>query len=104
MNGVIFNVVAVLAGTFVGFLFGGLIPEHMRSIASGGNGLATSVTGAMMARGGRRDLAGSHLGDYAPLVLVGSPSRLSSSEVVFVIPKQGRKRVFASMQKPDGIF
>ena len=74
MNGVIVNVVAVLAGTFVGFLFGGLIPEHMRSIASGGSGLATSVTGAMMARGGRRDLAGSHLGDSAPLVLVGSPS------------------------------
>ena len=72
MNGVIVNVVAVLAGTFVGLLFGGIIPERMRSTAFSGIGLATTVIGAMMAIGGLTDLAGSHLGDYAPLVLVGS--------------------------------
>jgi uncharacterized protein len=72
MNGVIVNAVAVLAGTFVGLLFGGVIPERMRSTAFSGIGLATIVLGAMMAIGGLTDLAGSHLGGYAPLVLVAS--------------------------------
>ena len=72
MNGVIVNVVAVLAGTFAGLLFGGVIPDRMRSTAFSGIGLATIVIGAMMAIGGLTDLAGSHLGLYAPLVLVGS--------------------------------
>ncbi len=72
MNGVIVNVVAILAGTFVGLLFGGVIPQRMRSTAFSGIGLATTVIGAMMAIGGLADLARSHLGDYAPLVLVAS--------------------------------
>lgn len=72
MNGVIVNVAAVIAGTVVGLLFGGIIPDRMRSTAFSGIGLATTVIGAMMAIGGLTDLAGSHLGDYAPLVLVGS--------------------------------
>lgn len=72
MNGVIVNVVAVLTGTFFGLLFGRIIPDRMRSTAFSGIGLATTVIGAMMAIGGLTDLAGSHLGDYAALVLVGS--------------------------------
>lgn len=72
MNGVIVNVIAILAGTFIGLLFGGVIPDRMRSTAFTGIGLATTVIGAMMAIGGVADLAGSPIGGYAPLVLVGS--------------------------------
>ncbi|MHB8770940.1 MAG: DUF554 domain-containing protein [Syntrophales bacterium] len=72
MNGVIVNVAAVLAGTVIGLLFGGIIPQRLRSTAFSGIGLATTVIGAMMAIGGLTDLAGSRLGAYAPLVLVGS--------------------------------
>lgn len=72
MNGVIVNVVAILAGTFIGLLFGGVIPDRMRSTAFTGIGLATTIIGAMMAIGGVADLAGSAVGGYAPLVLVGS--------------------------------
>jgi uncharacterized protein len=72
MSGVIVNVIAVLAGTFAGLLFGGVIPDRMRSTAFSGIGLATTVIGAAMAIGGLADLAGSHLGVYSPLVLVAS--------------------------------
>ncbi|MCK9230369.1 MAG: DUF554 domain-containing protein [Syntrophales bacterium] len=72
MSGVIINVIAVLAGTFIGLLFGGIIPDRMRSTAFTGIGLATTVIGAMMAIDGIADLTGSSMGGYAPLVLVGS--------------------------------
>lgn len=72
MNGVIVNVLAVLLGTAVGLAFGGVIPERMRTTAFSGIGLATTVIGATMAIGGLIDLGASHLGAYAPLVLVGS--------------------------------
>ncbi|MDF1541866.1 MAG: DUF554 domain-containing protein [Anaerosomatales bacterium] len=70
--GVIVNVVAVLAGTAVGLLFGRLIAERFRLIAFAGIGLATMVIGASMSLGGLADLSASELGAYASLVLVGS--------------------------------
>ncbi len=70
--GVIVNVVAILAGTGVGLVFGRLISERFRQIAFSGIGLATFVIGAGMSIGGVAGLGESHLGDYAALVLVGS--------------------------------
>ena len=82
MNGVIVNAVAVLAGTFAALLFGGIIPNRLRATAFSGIGLATTVIGPVMAIGGLTDLAGSRLGAYAPLVLVGSfvPGAMVGSE------------------------
>ncbi len=70
--GVIVNVVAIVAGTIIGLVFGGLITERLRQTAFKAIGLSTIVIGAGMAIGGLVDLGGSTTGDYAPLVLVGS--------------------------------
>ena len=70
--GVIVNIVAVLAGTAIGLVFGRLIGERFRSIAFAAIGLAVIVIGAMMALGGMGDLGRTALGDYAALVLVGA--------------------------------
>ena len=70
--GVVVNVVAVIAGTVVGLLFGGLITDRLRATAFKAIGLSTIVIGAGMAIGGLSDLGKSAMGDYAPLVLVGS--------------------------------
>jgi len=43
MNGVIVNTVAVLAGTFVGLLCGGIIPKRMRSTAFSDQGEEGSI-------------------------------------------------------------
>ncbi len=47
--GVVANVVAVLAGSALGLVFGHLIPERLRTIAFRGLGLATLVIGISMA-------------------------------------------------------
>lgn len=70
--GVIVNVIAVLAGTAVGLLFGKLIAERFRQIAFVAIGLSTMVIGASMAIGGLGDLGDTSIGSYAALVLVGS--------------------------------
>lgn len=70
--GVIVNVVAVLAGTALGLVFGKLISERFRSIAFSAIGLAVMVIGIVIALGGLADLGDTHLGDYAALVLVGA--------------------------------
>lgn len=70
--GVIVNVVAVVLGTVVGLVFGGLISERLRQTAFKAIGLSTTVIGAGMAIAGLTSLGKSSLGDYAPLVLVGS--------------------------------
>jgi len=70
--GVIVNVVAVIVGTAVGLVFGGVISERFRTIAFSAIGLAVTVIGAAIAVGGLADLGQTELGDYAALVLVGS--------------------------------
>lgn len=70
--GVITNVLAVLAGTALGLLFGRVITERFRSIAFFAIGLATTVIGASMSIAGLTDLSADGLGAYASLVLVGS--------------------------------
>jgi uncharacterized membrane protein YqgA involved in biofilm formation len=70
--GVIVNIVAVLVGTALGLLFGGIIGERFRKIAFSAIGLAVIIIGATIALGGLGDLGETHLGDYAALVLVGS--------------------------------
>jgi uncharacterized membrane protein YqgA involved in biofilm formation len=70
--GVIVNVVAIVVGTAIGLVFGGLIHDRMRDTAFRAIGLSTIVIGAGMAIGGLNTLGKSHMGDYAPLVLVGA--------------------------------
>ncbi|MCE5202878.1 MAG: DUF554 domain-containing protein [Actinomycetia bacterium] len=70
--GVITNVLAVLAGTTIGLLFGRLIADRFRQIAFVAIGLSTMVIGAAMAIGGLNDLGETSIGSYAALVLVGS--------------------------------
>lgn len=70
--GVIVNIVAVLAGTAIGLVFGRMISERFRTIAFSAIGLAVMVIGASIALSGLGDLAGTRLGDYSALVLVGA--------------------------------
>ncbi len=70
--GVIVNVVAILVGTAIGLAFGGLIHDRMRDTAFRAIGLSTIIIGAGMAIGGLNALGKTDMGDYAPLVLVGS--------------------------------
>ena len=72
MLGVLVNVAAIIAGTAVGLIFGGLISEKLREIAFKGIGLAVLVIGISMSLGGLSTLGDSKLGEFAPLVLVGS--------------------------------
>ena len=68
--GVAVNVVAIIVGTIVGLLFGGLITERLRQTAFKAIGLSTIIIGAGMAIGGLNAMGSSKMGDYAPLVLV----------------------------------
>ncbi len=72
--GVVANVVAVLLGSLVGLVFGGLIPERMRETTFRAIGLAVLVIGFGMSIGGLADIgrADGLLGKYAALVFVGS--------------------------------
>ena len=66
------NVLAVLAGTALGLLFGKAIHDRFRSIAFKAIGLSTFIIGASMSISGLAKMGQTRLGDYAPLVLVGS--------------------------------
>lgn len=70
--GVLVNVGTVLAGTAIGLLFGGLIQERFRQIAFKAIGLSTTIIGMSMSIAGLSALGKTKLGDYAPLVMVGS--------------------------------
>lgn len=70
--GVIVNVLAVVAGTAIGLVFGKLISERFRSIAYAAIGLAVIIIGVSIALGGMVDLGKTALGDYSALVLVGA--------------------------------
>jgi uncharacterized protein len=70
--GVIVNVVAIVVGTAIGLVFGGLIHDRMRDTAFRAIGLSTIIIGAGMAISGLNSLGRSDMGDYAPLVLVGA--------------------------------
>lgn len=72
MSGVVLNVVAVIAGTALGLLFGKAIHDRFRSIAFKAIGLSTTVIGASMSIGGLAAMGKTHMSEYAPLVLVGS--------------------------------
>jgi len=70
--GVIVNVVAIIAGSALGLLFGSLISERFRAIAFSAIGLAVIIVGIAMSVSGLNDMGQSALGSYAPLVLVGA--------------------------------
>lgn len=72
MSGVVLNVLAVIAGTALGLLFGKAIHDRFRSIAFKAIGLSTTVIGASMSIGGLAAMGKTRMSDYAPLVLVGS--------------------------------
>lgn len=72
MSGVVVNVIAVIAGSTLGILFGNLIPERFRDIAFQAIGTCTIALGALMAVNGYNDLSATDAGSMAALVLVGS--------------------------------
>ena len=72
MSGVILNVITILAGTVIGLMFGKAIHERFRSIVFKAIGLSTFIIGASMAINGLSKMGQTRMGDYAPLVLVGS--------------------------------
>lgn len=72
MSGVLVNVIAIVLGTAAGLMFGKAIHERFRSIAFKAIGLSTFIIGASMAISGLSKMGQTKMGDYAPLVLVGS--------------------------------
>jgi len=70
--GVIVNVVTIIVGTAIGLAFGRAIHERFRKIAFTAIGLSTTVIGAGMSIGGLTAMGTTKMGQYAPLVLVGS--------------------------------
>ena len=72
MSGVLLNVITIVVGTAMGLAFGKAIPDRFRSIAFKAIGLSTFIIGLSMAIGGLSKMGQTRMGDYAPLVLVGS--------------------------------
>jgi uncharacterized membrane protein YqgA involved in biofilm formation len=72
VSGVLLNVITILVGTAIGLAFGKAIPDRFRTIAFTAIGLSTTVIGASMSIGGLAEMGKTHMGSYAPLVLVGS--------------------------------
>lgn len=72
MSGVLLNVLTVIVGTIAGLLFGRLIADRFRSIAFTAIGLATFMIGVGMTIGGLGKMGATAMGDYAPLVFIGS--------------------------------
>jgi uncharacterized membrane protein YqgA involved in biofilm formation len=72
VSGVLLNVITILVGTAIGLASGKAIPDRFRTIAFTAIGLSTTVIGAAMSIGGLADMGKTHMGSYAPLVLVGS--------------------------------
>jgi uncharacterized membrane protein YqgA involved in biofilm formation len=72
VSGVALNVITIIIGTAVGLVFGGLISDRFRTIAFTAIGLSTTVIGASMAIGGLGKMGATGMGDWAPLVFIGS--------------------------------
>jgi uncharacterized membrane protein YqgA involved in biofilm formation len=72
VSGVLLNVITILVGTAIGLSFGKAIPDRFRSIAFKAIGLSTFIIGVSMAITGLGKMGQTRMGDYAPLVLVGS--------------------------------
>jgi uncharacterized membrane protein YqgA involved in biofilm formation len=72
VSGVVLNVITILVGTAIGLAFGKAIPDRFRTIAFTAIGMSTFVIGASMSIGGLAEMGKTHMGSYAPLVLVGS--------------------------------
>lgn len=72
MSGVVLNVITILVGTAAGLIFGKAIHDRFRAIAFKAIGLSTFIIGISMAIGGLGKMGQTRMGDYAPLVLVGS--------------------------------
>jgi uncharacterized protein len=72
VSGVVLNVITIMVGTALGLLFGKAIQDRYRSIAFKAIGLSTFIIGASMSIGGLAKMGQTKMGDYAPLVLVGS--------------------------------
>lgn len=72
MSGVLLNVITIVVGTAAGLAFGKAIHDRFRSIAFKAIGLSTFIIGLSMAIGGLANMQKTRMGDYAPLVLVGS--------------------------------
>jgi uncharacterized membrane protein YqgA involved in biofilm formation len=72
VSGVLVNVITILVGTALGLTFGKAIHDRFRSIAFKAIGLSTFIIGASMSINGLGKMSQTHMGDYAPLVLVGS--------------------------------
>jgi uncharacterized protein len=72
VSGVLLNVITVIVGTALGLLFGKAIHDRFRSIAFKAIGLSTTIIGMSMAISGLSKMGQTRMGDYAPLVMVGS--------------------------------
>ena len=72
VSGVVLNVITIVVGCALGLMFGKAIHDRFRSIAFKAIGLSTFIIGASMAIGGLGKMGQTKMGDYAPLVLVGS--------------------------------
>jgi len=72
VSGVLLNVITIIVGTALGLMFGTAIHDRYRSIAFKAIGLSTFIIGASMSISGLAKMGQTKMGDYAPLVLVGS--------------------------------
>ncbi len=72
MSGVVLNVLTIAVGTALGLLFGRAIADRFRTIAFTAIGLSTFVIGAAMSIGGLTKMGATAMGDFAPLVFIGS--------------------------------
>jgi uncharacterized protein len=72
VSGVLVNVLAIIAGTALGLLFGKAIHDRFRSIAFKAIGVSTIVIGASMSISGLAAMGQTAMKQYAPLVVVGS--------------------------------
>lgn len=72
MSGVVLNVITILVGTAIGLAFGKAITDRFRTIAFTAIGMATFVIGASMSIGGLGKMGATGMGDWAPLVFIGS--------------------------------
>ena len=72
VSGVVLNVITILVGTAIGLAFGKAIRDRFRTIAFTAIGLSTTIIGASMSIGGMAKMGATGMGDYAPLVFIGS--------------------------------
>jgi len=72
VSGVVLNVITIIVGTAIGLAFGKAIRDRFRTIAFTAIGLSTTIIGASMSIGGLAKMGATGMGDYAPLVFIGS--------------------------------